>query len=100
MRGRDVFGGLFLIFLGILFLLNNFGILSWDIWRAYLDYWPLVLIALGLRLIFKDSVIIQILVLLLIFAVPLAIYFYEDTKPRIYSPWVQEAHPRIKESRL
>jgi predicted membrane protein len=44
------FSGLFLILLGVVFLMATLGQICWsDIWR----YWPAVLILLGLSLIFK-----------------------------------------------
>lgn len=74
MKDRNVLGGLFIIFLGIVFLLNNFGLVGWDIWTVVFDLWPLILIAVGLRIIFRKSWLVQVLSFLLIFAVPLACY--------------------------
>ncbi len=46
--GRLV-AGLVLIALGTLFLLERFDLLKpWDLARAFADYWPLILVALGL----------------------------------------------------
>jgi len=44
------FSGLFLILLGVVFLMATLGTICWsDIWR----YWPAVLILLGISIIFK-----------------------------------------------
>ena len=48
-----IYRGVFLIFLGFLFLLNNFGLLSFDFMRVY---WPVLLIFLGAYLIYADYV--------------------------------------------
>lgn len=80
MKGGNIFGGLFLIFFGAIFLLNNLGYIGWDIWLLFLDFWPLILIAVGLCLIFRKKVFIQFIVLLLIFAIPLAYYFGYGSK--------------------
>ena len=40
-----------LISAGILFLLNNFGIVDWSVWRALVRFWPLILVAIGLDII-------------------------------------------------
>jgi hypothetical protein len=40
-----------LIGAGIVFLLNNLGVLSWDVWGALLRLWPVLLIAVGLDLL-------------------------------------------------
>jgi hypothetical protein len=44
-------GPLILIFLGIVFLLNNLGTLEWTVWDVILRFWPVLLIAGGLDLI-------------------------------------------------
>ncbi len=42
---------LILIGLGVVFLLNNLGVLPWDIWGTLFRMWPVILIAIGLDLI-------------------------------------------------
>lgn len=88
-KGRNVFGGLFLVFLGALFLLINFGYLGWDIWLVFLEFWPLILIALGIRLIFRHNMVVQILVFLLIFVFPFVYYlgFGSGTNIRYFPHW-------------
>lgn len=45
-------GGLVLILLGVLLLLQNLGLFSWDsLWR----FWPVALIAAGLSLLFPQQ---------------------------------------------
>ena len=45
--------GLILILLGALFLLQNLGILTQDVWEIF---WPIVIIAIGLSLLIKDAI--------------------------------------------
>jgi hypothetical protein len=46
------FSGLFLILLGVVFLMATLGKICWgDIWR----YWPIVLILLGLSIVFRKN---------------------------------------------
>lgn len=45
------FTAIFLVLLGIVFLLNNFGILSWDLWQNLWKFWPVLLILFGLEII-------------------------------------------------
>jgi hypothetical protein len=52
---HNVFGAITLIILGIIFLLNNFGVLPWSIWRDLWRIWPLFLIFWGFQLIFANS---------------------------------------------
>lgn len=75
MRGRNIYLACVFILLGIFFLLNNFGFLQWDFWLVFGDFWPLILIAMGFRLLFKRNVVIQVLSLLIIFVIPLVYYF-------------------------
>lgn len=51
-RGRSFIGPLILILLGILFLAQNLGLLSGDVWWAIWRLWPLVLVLIGIELIF------------------------------------------------
>ncbi len=48
-HGGNIFGGLIIICLGVLFLLNNFGTLDFGDFVRH--YWPVILILIGLRLI-------------------------------------------------
>ena len=47
----SLFWGVLLIGIGILFLLDNLGIVYFD--EIISDYWPLILIAVGLKIIFS-----------------------------------------------
>jgi hypothetical protein len=49
-NNTNVMGGLILIVIGVLFLLQNF--LAINIWA---NFWPLLLIAVGLGIIFKKN---------------------------------------------
>ncbi len=55
MEGRKFEGGLLwpviLIAAGIVFLLNNLGMLDWGIWLTLLRLWPVLLIAAGLDIL-------------------------------------------------
>lgn len=49
----SLFWGVLLIGIGVLFLLDNLGILYFD--EIISDYWPLILIAIGLKIIVSAS---------------------------------------------
>jgi len=51
-RRKSLVWPLVLISLGVLFLLNNLGIVSWSIWSLLWRMWPVLLVAIGLDLIF------------------------------------------------
>lgn len=58
-------GPLLLIGAGVVFLLNNLGLLPWSVWETLGRLWPLFLIAIGLDLIIgRRSPIISLLIAL------------------------------------
>ena len=66
-------GPAILITLGIVFLLNNFEILPWDIWLSLWKFWPVVLILVGVEILLGKNASIKTFVILggLIFLVPI-----------------------------
>jgi hypothetical protein len=58
-------GGFFLIMLGIIFLLNNLGLLPWDVWNFLWKMWPLFLILSGLEILFDACFAWLIIILLM-----------------------------------
>lgn len=65
-HGGGSFFGLIIIFLGLIFLLNNFGILSWNIWNELWKFWPVLIILLGLKVLMGKSAIARIIFTLLV----------------------------------
>lgn len=63
----------FLILLGIVFLLNNFGVLSWDLWQNLWKFWPILLVLFGVEIILGRNASVKsfVFLLILIFLVPL-----------------------------
>jgi hypothetical protein len=51
LQGHGLAGPVFLIGLGTVFLLNNFGHLPWNAWELILRLWPVLIIAIGLDII-------------------------------------------------
>jgi hypothetical protein len=47
--------GLYFVGFGTLLLLNTQGIVPWSFWQEAITYWPVGLVALGLRLVFERS---------------------------------------------
>jgi hypothetical protein len=71
-RRNSLFGPVLLIGIGVLLLLNNFGILDIDIWDLIFRFWPVFLIAAGLDILFGRrsgaGAIIALVVILVIIA--------------------------------
>lgn len=42
---------LIIITIGVILLLNNLGIISWEIWRTLWLYWPVILILFGIEML-------------------------------------------------
>lgn len=47
--------GLALVTIGILFLLHNFKVISWDIWSELWKFWPVVLVIIGINFLWGQS---------------------------------------------
>lgn len=50
-RKPSLIGPIILIVIGVLFLLNNFGLLPWGLWELVWRFWPLILILVGLEIL-------------------------------------------------
>lgn len=68
---------LILIGAGIVFLLNNAGVLNWNIWWTLAQLWPVILIAVGLDiLIGRRSILGSLLVIVVTVAIVAAAFVY------------------------
>jgi len=93
-RERNPFWGIVFLSIGVIFLLNNFGILSWDVWDILWKFWPIFLIVVGLQIILGKSLIAKMIIslisiLLVLFAVLFAV---SQVNPNI-NEWVQRSLP-------
>jgi predicted membrane protein len=61
-KKRDFSGAIFLIFIGIIFLLNTTGAVDWGIWLYIFRFWPVFLVLGGLKLIFGHTLLGELLV--------------------------------------
>ncbi|MBM4465916.1 MAG: hypothetical protein FJ014_10245 [Chloroflexi bacterium] len=50
-RSVSLVGPVILIGLGVIWLLNNMGLLAWSVWEVIFRLWPILLIAAGLEII-------------------------------------------------
>jgi hypothetical protein len=60
-----------LISAGVVFLLNNLGVLSWNVWGTLWRLWPVLLIAIGLDILFGRRSLLGSLVVALLLVVVL-----------------------------
>ena len=47
--------GLFFVFLGVLLLLTSVGSVSFGIWLKLLDYWPVLLVLVGIEILLAEA---------------------------------------------
>ena len=62
--------GAFLLFLGIVFLLQTMDVLSWRLWETLWKFWPVLLIITGLSVLLKryNVWLVSLLILAILFA--------------------------------
>jgi hypothetical protein len=84
-----------LISLGVLLLLSNLGIVSWSTWNLLWRFWPLVLVAVGIDVLFGQrsalGAIISAFLILALFAVAAGVIFFADQFPVLSSFSQQES---------
>lgn len=56
----DYIFAIFLIFVGIVLLLNTTGLVDWGVWSILWKFWPLIIVFAGLNLVFEGSRILSI----------------------------------------
>ena len=80
--------GIFLLFLGVVLLLQNLNVLPWQLWEVLWRFWPVLIIAIGLSILLRgrNAWLATILVLALFGAcLGIAVWQYEP------SSWADEA---------
>lgn len=80
-HGGGILGGLFLVFIGIVFLLNNLGLVPGSVWNELWKFWPVLVILIGIRILAGRNIVSRIIIALLtlfVFAGVLAyiLYYY------------------------
>ncbi len=87
---RDgVVGAIFLVFAGLTFLLNNLGLVSWEIWAVLVRYWPILLILAGFQMIiggYRWSRMAAALAAVLIFG-SILLLGISETNPGLLEEW-------------
>jgi len=52
-KHRSPVWGIFLIFLGVIFLLQTFGVWPWQLWSTLWKFWPVLLIIVGTSVLLR-----------------------------------------------
>ena len=71
-----------LIILGVLLLLNNFGLLDWNVWTMVSRFWPVILIVLGFELILGRGTISKSIIFIIIIMIIFSLISYHPIAKR------------------
>jgi len=74
---RDqIVSGIILIGIGVMFLLANMGLVSWWSFSALFEFWPLILVVVGINIMFKKNTIVSVISWVLFFGVLIGFSMY------------------------
>ena len=69
-RRNEIAGPVFMIGLGVAFLLGTAGLIGWGVWDVLWRFWPLLLVAVGLEIMFgRRSLILSFLSVIVIIVI-------------------------------
>ncbi|MFC1917833.1 LiaI-LiaF-like domain-containing protein [Chloroflexota bacterium] len=87
--------GVFLLFLGIVFLLQTLNVISWDLWGKLWRFWPVLLIAIGLSILLRHyHPWLVSAVIFVLFLACLGIAFWQYEAPPSWQITNQYTEPR------
>ena len=99
MNKRGIGFGLFLLMAGIVWLLMNMGIITWSVFASLRVLWPLIIIAVGINMMFRNRTV-KALTWLLTAAIVIGYgYFYEKPDSREETGWVRSLSKRRRNYR-
>jgi len=84
------FGGVIVLLAGIILILNNFGIVTWDIWAAMAPFWPVLLVIIGLKIVFLRNAVNCVLANLVVLV--LLVFVILVGLARVGSPLLGQMH--------
>ena len=103
MKSKNIFWGILLVGIGVLFILKNLGVIFFN-WHDIFRIWPLILVLIGIAILpikpgFKAllSAVALIIAFLLIFLLPHQEYSWESRFP-FY--WFNEEEPNNKKGTM
>jgi predicted ferric reductase len=67
--GGGVVWGSFLIFIGIVLLLNTFNVVSWEVWQSIWQFWPILLILGGIHVVLGNNQVSRVIMTVLSLAI-------------------------------
>jgi hypothetical protein len=96
----NVFFSIVLISIGIILLLNNFGLLTWNVWHVLWRFWPVILVFWGIETVLGRSFISNIIVTIIGLTLGILIIAYSiSLVDSNFDRWARNNYPiwgRIK----
>ena len=92
---------LFLLTVGIVLLLNNFGILSWNVWSILWRFWPIFLIIIALQMILGRSWISRIIIFIIsLFMIGSVLFYSVASVNNSAAKYAKKNFPRININKI
>ena len=97
--------GIFLLFLGVVFLLQTFSVLRWGLWGTLWRFWPVLIIVIGLGILLRryNAWLVSLLVLAILGAcLGVSIWQYSPSlssgivTKAIQRPWTVWSVPKLR----
>lgn len=89
-KHKDIAGAIFLVAIGILFLLNTTNVVPWGIWLQIFRFWPIFLILAGIRIVLPENkvgqVVYPIIYTIFILFIGITSYFFTKTQKVPFLP--------------
>jgi len=74
--GGNVFLAIVLVSIGLILLLNNFGLISWEVWQILWKFWPVILIFWGIEAIAGKNIFSEMFIVLIGIIIALLVITY------------------------
>jgi len=98
---RFPMGAVLLILVGVIFLLNNYAVLPWNIWGEIARLWPILLIIWGAQLVFGRHWLVRlILSVVMVAAVGLVVIGNLAQNNSAVDGWLNRTWPHWRQSNL
>ncbi|MDF2547961.1 MAG: hypothetical protein K0R93_2859 [Anaerosolibacter sp.] len=85
-KNKNIGAGIILILLGIFWMLENLGFITWSLWDGINDLWPLVFVIIGVNIIFKKNAFVPMITWILFFLILIGYGFFQGQRLGQLSP--------------
>jgi hypothetical protein len=79
-KSKNIGAGVILILLGIFWMLENLGFITWSLWDGINDLWPLIFVIVGVNLIFKKNAFLPMATWILFFLILIGYGFFQSQR--------------------